>query len=398
MKFSFLEKFGASLLICAWLIYGTHLIGDALVSVPEHAAVAAVHEDAEPAEEETAGEAGEGEAGEGEADFATLLASADAAAGEKVFSKCKSCHSVEQGGKNKVGPNLWSVVGRPKASADGFAYSDALGGLGGEWGYEDLAAFLASPKEYAPGNKMTFAGLKKIDARAAVIAYLRENGENPPPLPTPEPKAEESAEAAPAEEEEPKAEESAEAAPAEEEPKAEESAEAAPAEEAAKEEPKEEPKAEESAEAASTEEEPKETAAAPAEESAKDEPKEAEAAAGGGGLSALLAAADPAAGEKVFKKCKACHTTEQGGKNRVGPNLWNVVGGPKAHAEGFAYSDAVSGLGGEWTYEDLDAYLTKPTDFAPGTKMSFGGLKKPEDRASVISYLRTLSDSPKPLP
>ena len=221
MKFSFLEKFGASLLISAWLIYGSHLIGDALVSVEPFEAVAAVQEDADPSAEETVAEDAEEEV-----DFAVVLASADAAAGEKVFKKCKACHTVEQGGKNTVGPILWSVVGRAKANADGFSYSDALAGLGGEWSYENLDAFLAAPKEYAPGNKMTFAGLKKIEDRAAVIAYMRENGENPPPLPTPEPKAEESAEAAPAEEEA-KADEDA---PAEEEVKAEENADAVPAE------------------------------------------------------------------------------------------------------------------------------------------------------------------------
>ena len=345
MKFSFLEKFGASLLISAWLIYGSHLIGDALVSVEPFEAVAAVQEDAEPTAEEAVAEDAEEEV-----DFAVVLASADAAAGEKVFKKCKACHTVEQGGKNKVGPNLWSVVGRAKASADGFSYSDALAGLGGEWSYENLDAFLAAPKEYAPGNKMTFAGLKKIEDRADVIAYMRENGENPPPLPTPEPKAEESAEAAPAEEEATETE----AAAAEEEP-----------EEAAAEQEAEQPEA---------------------------------AATAGGGLAALLASADPADGKKVFNKCKACHTVDQGGKNKVGPNLWDVVGAPKAQVEGFSYSDAMSGLGGDWTYEDLDAYLTKPKDFAPGTKMTFAGLKKPEDRASVIIYMRTLSDSPKPLP
>jgi cytochrome c len=343
MRFSFLEKFGASLLICAWLIYGSNLIGDVLVSEPEHEAVAAVHEGTEPAEEKTAAAAGAA-AGE-EADFDTLLASADAAAGEKVFKKCKSCHSIEKGGPNKVGPHLWGVVDRPKASAEGFAYSDALSGLGGEWTYEDLNKFLTSPKAYAPGTKMTYAGLKKAEDRAAVVAYLRENGDNPPPLPTPEPKAEPAA-----------------AAP--------------PAEEKAKEEPKEVAAAEQA-----------------------EEPKEAAAAGDGGGdLSALLASADPADGEKVFKKCKACHTAEQGGPNRVGPNLWNVVGGPKAHAEGFSYSDAITGLGGDWTYADLNAFLEKPKDYAPGTKMTFAGLKKPEDRAAVIAYLRTLSDSPKPLP
>jgi cytochrome c len=338
MNFSFLEKFGASLLICAWLIYGSHLIGDALVSAPEAHAVAAGHGGAEPAKKTTAATT------ETETDFATALASADAAAGEKVFGKCKACHSIEKGGPNKVGPDLWSVVGRPKAHAEGFAYSDALKGVGGEWNYDDLNHFLTSPKEYLPGTKMTFAGLKKVEDRAAVVAYLRENGDNPPPLPTPEPKAEQAAAAAPAEEK--------------------------------------------------AAEEPKEAAAAPAEE-----PKEAAATGDGGGdLSALLAAADPAEGENVFKKCKACHTAEQGGANRVGPNLWNIVDRPKASHEGFSYSSALSGLGGEWTYADLNAFLEKPKDFASGTKMSFAGLKKPEDRAAVIAYLRTLSDSPKPLP
>jgi cytochrome c len=188
---------------------------------------------------------------------------------------------------------------------------------------------------------MTFAGLKKVEDRAAVIAYLRENGDNPPPLPTPEPKAETAAAAAP------------------------------PAEKATE---------EKAAEA------PKEAAAA------------SPAADGGGDLGAMLASADPAAGEKIFNKCKACHTSEQGGKNKVGPNLWNIVDRPKASHEGFSYSGALSGLGGEWTYADLNAFLTKPKDFAPGTKMTFAGLTKPEDRAEVIAYLRTLSDSPKPLP
>jgi cytochrome c len=350
MRFSFLEKFGASLLICAWLIYGANFIGDALVSAPEHQAVAAVHGDAEPAEEKSEAAADE------EGDFATLLASADAAAGEKVFKKCKSCHSVDQGGKNAVGPNLWNVVGGPKAAHEGFSYSGALSDLGGDWTYEDLNEFLTSPKAYAPGTKMSFAGLKKAEDRAEVVAYLREHGDNPPPLPAAEPKAE----------------------PA---------AATAPAEEKAAEEPKEVAAAEQA-------EEPKE--AAP--EQAGEQQAAAAEGDGGGDLSALLASADPADGEKVFKKCKACHTPEQGGPNRVGPNLWNVVGGPKAAHEGFSYSDAMKGLGGDWTYADLDAYLTKPKDFAPGTKMSFAGLKKPEDRAAVISYLRTLSDSPKPLP
>lgn len=122
------------------------------------------------------------------------------------------------------------------------------------------------------------------------------------------------------------------------------------------------------------------------------------AAAGGGDAMAMLATADAGAGAKSFKKCKACHSTAKGGKNKVGPNLWDVVGRAKAGVSGFKFSGALKGLGGDWTYKDLDAFLAKPKAFAKGTKMSFAGLKKPKDRANVIIYLRSLSDQPKPLP
>lgn len=126
-------------------------------------------------------------------------------------------------------------------------------------------------------------------------------------------------------------------------------------------------------------------------------PKAAPKAANG--VMAMLSAADAAAGgEKTFKKCKACHSTEKGGKNRVGPNLWDIVGKAKAGAAGFRYSGALKGLGGEWSYQDLDAFLAAPKAFAKGTKMSFKGLKKAKERAAVIVYLRSLSDQPKPLP
>ncbi len=182
MKFSFLEMIGASLLICAWLIYGAHTIGNALVSAEPHEVAMAAGE--QPAEDTNKPLTGEQTTKlEEELDVSALMGAADPAAGEKVFGKCKACHSADKGGPNKVGPDLWNVVGRDKASAEGFSYSDALSGLGGAWTYEDLFAYLKSPKDFAPGNKMTFGGLKKAEDRADVISYLREHSDSPPPLP-----------------------------------------------------------------------------------------------------------------------------------------------------------------------------------------------------------------------
>ena len=112
-----------------------------------------------------------------------------------------------------------------------------------------------------------------------------------------------------------------------------------------------------------------------------------------------LASADPAKGEQVFKKCAACHTINKGGANGTGPNLWGVMGGPIGkHAPGFAYSPALSGKGGNWDWDSLFQWVKSPRDFAPGTKMTFAGLAKPEDRANLIAYINTQSDAPKPLP
>lgn len=112
----------------------------------------------------------------------------------------------------------------------------------------------------------------------------------------------------------------------------------------------------------------------------------------------LLASADVKAGEAQSKKCMACHTLTKGGPNRVGPNLWNIVGNKHAHAEGFAYSNAIKEKPGEWNYEELNHFIASPKTYAPGTKMGFAGISKVSDRAALIAYLRTLSDDPKPLP
>ncbi|MFT5703723.1 MAG: cytochrome c [Rickettsiales bacterium] len=106
--------------------------------------------------------------------IAEMIANADLKAGAKVFKKCASCHTSNQNGANKVGPNLYAVVGRNKASTVGFSYSDALKAKGGNWSIEDLNQWLEKPKDFIPKNKMAFAGLKKDKDRANVIAYLKQ--------------------------------------------------------------------------------------------------------------------------------------------------------------------------------------------------------------------------------
>ena len=100
-----------------------------------------------------------------------------------------------------------------------------------------------------------------------------------------------------------------------------------------------------------------------------------------------LASADPAQGEQVFKKCAACHTATQGGPNGLGPNLWGTMGAPLGHVAGFAYSDALKSKGGTWTWEAMSDWLKSPKNFVPGTKMTFAGLSKPEDRANLMAWL-----------
>ncbi len=122
-------------------------------------------------------------------------------------------------------------------------------------------------------------------------------------------------------------------------------------------------------------------------------------AAGPEPVAALLAAADVGAGQKLSKKCGACHSFKKDDTaKKPGPNLWGVVGRDLASVGGFGYSKALAGVGGAWGYEELNVFLLKPKEFAPGTKMAFAGLKKAHDRANLIAWLRTLSDSPRPLP
>ena len=203
----------------------------------------------------------------------------------------------------------------------GFDYSAALKSKTGPWTYDALNEWLHKPSAYAPGTRMSFAGIKNDQERADVIDYLRTLSPSPLPLPNP--------------------------------------ADVPPP--------------------------PAAAAAAPAAEPSID---------------TLLASADPAAGEADTKKlgCVACHTFAEGGKAGLGPNLYGVVGAPHGHMEGFNYSTALKSKTGPWTYDELSKWLTKPSAYAPGTRMSFAGIAKPKERADVIAYLRTLSPNPEPLP
>ena len=132
-------------------------------------------------------EAPEGEAvqasAESAVDISALLAMGDIAHGEKVYKKCKACHSIKQGGGNKIGPALWNVIFRPVGSITDYKYSKALSSYGKEWNWEEMNGFLIKPSKWIPNNKMGFAGLKSEKDRASVILYLNQNSDNPKPLP-----------------------------------------------------------------------------------------------------------------------------------------------------------------------------------------------------------------------
>ena len=112
----------------------------------------------------------------------------------------------------------------------------------------------------------------------------------------------------------------------------------------------------------------------------------------------ILALGDLTHGEKVFKKCSSCHIVAKGGKNLIGPALYGVVGRPTASIDGYAYSKALKAHGKNWSFEELNAFLLKPKSYIKGTKMAYAGLRKDKDRASVILYLNSQSDSPLPRP
>ncbi|MEI9885277.1 MAG: cytochrome c family protein [Rhizomicrobium sp.] len=120
-------------------------------------------------------------------DFGTVLPTADVTAGKAISAKCEQCHDLAKGGPNKIGPDLWDLIGRPRATHPGFSYSSAMNSDHNPWTYEELFKFLKSPQAFVPGTKMSFAGLRNPQDRINLLAYLRTQEDTPAPFPPPAP-------------------------------------------------------------------------------------------------------------------------------------------------------------------------------------------------------------------
>ncbi len=354
MNTMLLTKISGAVLLTALVAMVVSFVGDILVPPGGRGAghghtVAAGHggagggtgEPAEPAKEPP---------------VAKLLASGDLEAGKKLVRRCLQCHTLEKGGPNKLGPNLYGVVGRERGGHEGFNYSAGMKAVGGKWTYENIYDFLRNPIAAVKGTKMTFK-MPKPEDRANVLLFLRTLADSPVPLPPAPKEAEKKPEA-----------KAPEQKPAEKKP-----------EEKAAEKPPEKKSAEKPTEK-------------PAEKPAEKAPAQMAA------VGALLATADAKRGATLAKrKCGACHSFAKGASHKVGPNLYGVVLRDRGAVEGYRFSSAMKAKGGKWTYAELFTFLANPKAFVKGTKMTLKTAKE-KDRADLIAYLRTLSDSPPPLP
>ena len=325
------NKACAAVLVAGITFMVTGLIGDALVH-PKRLQTAAIKIDVPTAQ------AGGAPAPEvSDPPVAVVLASADPGAGETLVKGqgCVACHSFNEGGKNGIGPNLYGVVGAPHGHVAGYEYSAALKAKAGPWTYDELYAWLKKPAAYAPGTKMSYAGLADPKKRADIIDYLHTLSHNPEALP-----------------------------------------------------------AVAAGQAAVTPVAATSTAA----NVAAPPPSVAPAAAEPIAARLVSADAGAGQKDTLKLGCIACHSFNEGGKAGLGPNLYGIVNAPHAHMAGYQYSAALKSHEGPWTYDELDKWLLKPSAYAPGTKMSFAGIANPKDRADVIAYLRSLAGTPEPLP
>lgn len=374
------------------MIYGTRSGAEHVVSSDEEGPVLAYALSIEAAAATTAPE-------EDQIDLHALFAHADPAAGEKAFRACGACHAVEEG-VNKVGPSLYDVVGNKVAHLADFNYSDAMKNHGGEWTPELLFHFLGDPKGVVPGTKMSYAGMSNPQQRADVIAFLNETAGTPIDLTeglepaAADAQAEEGADAA--------ENETAETTP---QPQAGSSTEdtATPAESVKGD-------AEvTAAESVDTSDDSVDVESTTPVEIEKDVPAEAAGATDEGEAPAAnegeaqedaqvatdadspFLAGDAAEGEKVFRRCRACHRVEEG-VNGVGPSLYGVVGREIGTVEGYNYSPAMAAHGGTWTPEFLSEFIEDPKTAIPGNKMGYAGLKSEQDRIDLITYLNETAD------
>ena len=172
-----MNKIIVSIVLAVILVLGINKITDAIfyVEKPEKSAyqiasIATVTSTTSDEESSANSESG---------NIMALFASTNAAEGAKIFKKCAACHSITEGGANKIGPALWGVLGRPAGSVPGYKYSKAMAAHGKNWSFEEMNGFLTKPKDWIKGTKMSFAGLKKAEDRAAVILYMNENTNSP---------------------------------------------------------------------------------------------------------------------------------------------------------------------------------------------------------------------------
>jgi len=171
-----INKIITAILVTILVVFGIGKISDVIFDKDEKNIVAYKVESPEGATDEA-------NAAEEDVNLNALFAMADIAHGEKVFKKCKACHSINANGGNKIGPKLWNVMFRPVGSITDYKYSKALSSYGKEWNWEEMNGFLIKPSKWIKGNKMGFAGLKDEKDRASVILYLNQNSNDPKPLP-----------------------------------------------------------------------------------------------------------------------------------------------------------------------------------------------------------------------
>ena len=171
-----INKIIVAVLVTILVVFGIGKVSDLIFTTEKNVVAYKVESSTESTAANTA-------SAESSVDMSTFLAMGDIATGEKVFKKCKSCHSIKQGGGNKIGPALWNVMFRKVGGITDYKYSKALTSYGKEWSWEEMNGFLIKPSKWIPNNKMGFAGINSEKDRASVILYLNQNGENPRPLP-----------------------------------------------------------------------------------------------------------------------------------------------------------------------------------------------------------------------